>query len=80
MGIVQGKCKTYEVAMENFKEALRIKQTKLGSDNLDVSSTLFQMACLLDNWTKYEMAIEYYEQAVRIRRSNLGDDLLVSKT
>ena len=81
MGIVNCKRQSYDASMRNLKEALNIKELKLGTDNLEVASTLFQIGCVFDSWSKHERGIDYYEQAVRIRRSKLGDDdLLVAKT
>ena len=81
MGIVNCKRQSYDASLKNLKEALQIKESKLGSDNLEVASTLFQIGYLFDSWSKHERGIDYYEQAVRIRRSKLGDDdLLVAKT
>jgi len=81
MGIAFCKRKMFDEALDNFKEALRVKEIKLGDDDLEVASTLFQIGNVLENWEKSDIGIDYYEKSVRIRRQKLGeDDLLVAKT
>ena len=81
MGIVHCKRGAYEDALENFKEALRVKEVELDRNHPEVASTLFQIGIVFDSWNKHDLAIDYFEQSVRIRRSKLGEDnLLVAKT
>jgi tetratricopeptide (TPR) repeat protein len=65
----------FEVALENYKESLRIKRLIFGSDeHSDIADALNNIAIVYNRQGKYDLALENYNESLRIYRLIFGSD------
>ena len=57
-----------------YEEMLRIQNTKLPSEHLDIATTLNKMAVLYNKMGKYKDALLLYQQSLKIRKKMLEPD------
>ena len=74
IGLVLCKLHKFKLAKETFQECLRHKAETLGSDHLDVSTLMHNLAAVNLDLGEDEDAIEMLEMALKIRKGNLGPD------
>ena len=72
LGTMLSKMNEKGNAMQNMKEALRIRYEQLGEDHELVSDTLFKMALICKDSEEYDSALELYRKALDIRVAQLG--------
>ena len=74
IGLVLCKLHKFKLAKEIFQECLRHTAEALGSDHLDVSMLMHNLAAVNLDLGEDEDAIEMLEMALKIRKTNLGPD------
>src|SRR3954451_23673126 len=62
----------YEDAIASAREALAIRENVLGSNHLEVASSLQTLAFIYDNQGRYAEAEPFYKRSLAIREKALG--------
>ena len=73
-GRFEEKTGHYDKALEMYMEDLKIKVPLLGSNDLEVATTLNEMGVVYDRKGLYDKALEMYEKSLKIRLAELGKD------
>uniref|UniRef100_A0A7S4MCA4 Kinesin light chain n=1 Tax=Odontella aurita TaxID=265563 RepID=A0A7S4MCA4_9STRA len=74
IGLVLFKRGVLSVAMESFRECLRMRQCLLGEVHRDVAVVLYNMATVGMESGNEEEAIKTYDEALRVEKEALGHD------
>jgi serine/threonine protein kinase/tetratricopeptide (TPR) repeat protein len=74
LGVVYRSLGHYEEAEAMLVEALDLRRRALGTEHVDVASTICDLARLLANKGDYRRAEEQYREALEMRRRLLGEE------
>ena len=64
----------YDEAVTLIQKSLKIRQEQLGSDHVDVATSLNNLALLYETTGRYAEAEPLYQQSLKIRQEQLGSD------
>lgn len=64
----------YDSAMKNYVQALEIRESRLGPDDLAVAETYYSMGYTLQKNQASDRALQCFEESLSIRKFQLGDD------
>lgn len=64
----------YAVALKLHSQALKIRQTVLGKNHIDVATTLGNIANCYHSDGKYDEALKLHNEALKIRKNALGGE------
>jgi tetratricopeptide (TPR) repeat protein len=64
----------YNLAIDQYKQALRIKETEFGGDHIKIVNTINNLGSVYNSQGKYDLAIDQYKQALRINEEATGVD------
>jgi tetratricopeptide (TPR) repeat protein len=72
MGLVQYSFGNWKQALNDYKEALRMRESLLADDHPYVARTCYELSILYDKHINdYNMALDYAKRALRIRKAKL---------
>ena len=59
---VRDERQEYDIAMDNYKQGLKIYTEKMGPDTVEVGSVIQSMGGIYDAWNQFDESLKCYER------------------